>query len=176
MSIRNVSAVGAAVALSLLASADLAYERTVSHGAAPGNRPRRLNRTWIFAERECYYPSQNLLHRYTDRQLFLDTRLRNDPRGSIASFLKDVFFGGDYYQFRFETAPYMGVEPGSERMEDIMYNEYTAREFINCLSLLSNESERFPSIVDAMQQAMTDRFFKINEPRFRIAHKLHDFY
>ena len=88
-----------------------------------------------------------------------------------ASFLKDIFFGGDYNQFRVETAPYMGVEPGSERMEDIMYNEYTAREFINCLSLLSNESERFPGIIDTMQQAMTDRFFKINEPRFRIAHK-----
>ena len=88
-----------------------------------------------------------------------------------ASFLKDVFFGGDYNQFRVETAPYMGVEPGSERMEDTMYNEYTAREFINCLSLLSNESERFPGIIDTMQQAMTDRFFKINEPRFRIAHK-----
>ncbi len=82
--------IAAALGFSLLANAGLAYERTVTYGGVPGNRPRRLNRTWIFAERECYYPSQNLLHRYTDRQLFLDTRLRNDPRGSIASFLHDV--------------------------------------------------------------------------------------
>ena len=87
-----------------------------------------------------------------------------------ANFLMSVFFDG-YNVFRAETASYYGVEPGSERMEDTMYNMYTAREFINCLSLLYNESDRFPGIIETMQKAMTDRFFKINEPRFRIAHK-----
>ena len=82
----------------LAARGDMPYTRTVTYGGVPGNRPRRLNRTWIFAERECYYPSQNLLHRYTDRQLFLDTRLRNDPRGSIASFLHDVDIAHDRLQ------------------------------------------------------------------------------
>ena len=88
-----------------------------------------------------------------------------------ANFLKDVFFNGDYNEFRLKTADLMGVEAGSERMEDLMYNMYTAEEFINCLSLLYNESERFPGITETMQKAMTDRFFKLNEPRFRIAHK-----
>ena len=56
-------------------------------------------------------------------------------------------------------------------MEQTMYNMYTLREFVNCLDLLYREPERFPGIIDTMQKAMTDRFFKTNEPRFRIAHK-----
>ncbi len=86
------------------------------------------------------------------------------------NFVRDTFLGG-YNEFRLNTASYMGVEPGSEPMELTMDNQYTAREFINCLSLLYNESERFPGVIETMQKAMTDRFFKINEPRFRIAHK-----
>jgi len=78
---------------------------------------------------------------------------------------------GGYNVFREQTAPYYGVEPGSEPMELTMYNYYTPREFINCLDLLYRENERFPGIIETMQKAMTDRFFKLNEPRFRIAHK-----
>ena len=93
-----------------------------------------------------------------------------DSSNEQAYFLCDTFLGG-YNQFRVDTAPYYGVEPGSERMEQTMYNMYTPREFINCLDLLYREPERFPGIIETMQKAMTDRFFKINEPRFRIAHK-----
>lgn len=93
-----------------------------------------------------------------------------DSSNEQASFVRDTFLGG-YNEFRLNTAPYMGVEPGSEQIELTMNNEYTAREFINCLSVLYNESERFPGIIETMQKAMTDRFFKTNEPRFRIAHK-----
>ena len=93
-----------------------------------------------------------------------------DSSNEQAYFLCDTFLGG-YNEFRVKTAPYMGVEPGTDPMDLTMYNEYTAREFINCLALLHNESERFPGIIETMQKAMTDRFFKTNEPRFRIAHK-----
>ena len=87
-----------------------------------------------------------------------------------AMFLCDTFLGG-YNEFRLKTAPYMGVEAGSEPMDVTMYNNYTPREFINCLKLLYNESGRFPNIIETMQKAMTNQFFKLNEPRFRIAHK-----
>lgn len=93
-----------------------------------------------------------------------------DSSNERAYFLCDTFLGG-YNNFRLMTASYMGVEPGSEPIEQTMDNRYTAREFINCLSLLYNESERFPGIIETMQKAMTDSFFKTNEPRFRIAHK-----
>ena len=87
-----------------------------------------------------------------------------------AMFLCDTFLGG-YNEFRLKTASYMGIEAGSERVDITMYNNYTPREFINCLKLLYNESERFPNIIETMQKAMTNQFFKLNEPRFRIAHK-----
>ena len=93
-----------------------------------------------------------------------------DSSNERAYFLCDTFLGG-YNEFRLKTAPYYGVEPGSEPIEQTMYNMYTPREFINCLDLLYRVPERFPGIIESMQKAMTDRFFKTNEPRFRIAHK-----
>ena len=93
-----------------------------------------------------------------------------DSSNERAYFLCDTFLGG-YNEFRVKTASYVGVEPGTEPMDQTMYNMYTAREFINCLDLLYREPERFPGIIETMQKAMTDRFFKTNEPRFRIAHK-----
>ena len=93
-----------------------------------------------------------------------------DSSNENAMFLFNTFLDG-YDNFRVLTAPYMGVEPGSESVEITMHNYYTAREFIHCLKLLYDEQERFPDIIPTMQQAMTDRFFKLNEPRFRIAQK-----
>ena len=93
-----------------------------------------------------------------------------DSSNEQAYFLCDTFLGG-YNEFRVNTAHYYGVEPGTEPMELTMVNMYTPREFINCLDLLYREPERFPGIIETMQKAMTDRFFKLNEPRFRIAHK-----
>ncbi len=93
-----------------------------------------------------------------------------DSSNEQAMFLFNTFLDG-YDNFRALTAPYMGVEPGSESVDITMYNYYTAREFIHCLKLLYDEQDRFPDIIPTMQQAMTDRFFKYNEPRFRIAQK-----
>ena len=93
-----------------------------------------------------------------------------DSSNEQAYFLCDTFLGG-YNEFRVNTAHYYGVEPGTEPMELTMVNMYTPREFINCLDLLYREPERFPGIIETMQKAMTDRFFKLNAPRFRIAHK-----
>ncbi len=80
---------------------------------------------------------------------------------------------GGYTKFRELTAEeYMGVDPKEEVSNINGYeNWYTAKEFIHCLSLLYNEQERFPGIIETMQKAMPDRFFKLNEPRFKIAHK-----
>ncbi|MDD4017411.1 MAG: hypothetical protein PHV28_05650 [Kiritimatiellae bacterium] len=72
-------------------AADVPFTRTVSHAAKPGARERRLDKTLIFAERQLYGPYQNLLHRYTDRPLFLDVTLRDDPEfGSYAAFFRDI--------------------------------------------------------------------------------------
>lgn len=72
-------------------AAEVPFTRTVSRAAKPGARARRLEKTLIFAERQLYGPFQNLLHRYTDRPLFLDVTLRDDPEiGSYAAFFRDI--------------------------------------------------------------------------------------
>ena len=87
-----------------------------------------------------------------------------------AGFLCDMI--GGYTEFRRLTADYMGVDPDEELRNINNYeNWYTAREFIHCLELLYREQERFPGIIETLQKAMPDRFFKLNEPRFKIAHK-----
>ena len=50
-------------------------------------------------------------------------------------------------------------------------NIYTARQFISCLKLLYDEQERFPGIIETLQQTEQERFFMLHEPRFKIAHK-----
>ena len=75
---------------------------------------------------------------------------------------------GSYEHFRELTATYVGETAESGVQSD---NLYTAREFISCLKLLYNERERFPDIIETLQKAEPNRFFKLNEPRFRIAHK-----
>ena len=77
--------------LPLSAAQDIPYVRSVSGAAVPGDRPRNVTKTLIFAERQNYGPFQNLLHRYTDRPLFLDTGLRSDPLGgAFAAYRRDV--------------------------------------------------------------------------------------
>ena len=78
---------------------------------------------------------------------------------------------GGYSKFRALTAPYMGVDLND--VPDNYYDDniYTARQFINCLKLLYNEQERFPGIIETLQQTEQERFFMLREPRFKIAHK-----
>ena len=78
---------------------------------------------------------------------------------------------GGYSKFRELTAPYMGVDLND--VPDNYYDDniYTARQFINCLKLLYNEQDRFPGIIETMQQTEQERFFMLREPRFKIAHK-----
>ncbi len=87
-----------------------------------------------------------------------------------AIFLFNTFLGS-YEQFRALTADYTGSEISAVPADLLSQNYYTAREFIHCLQLLYNETDRFPGVLDAMRAATPAHFFTLNEPRFRIAHK-----
>ena len=78
---------------------------------------------------------------------------------------------GGYAEFRRLTAPYMGADLEEIKGVNEQYNRYTARQFITCLKLLYDENERFPDIIETMKQAMPDRYFRLHENRFPIAHK-----
>ena len=76
-----------------LAGQPISFERTERSAAKPGNRTRTLDRTWILAERQIYFPAQNVLHRWKDRPLFVDTSLRETKDGlggESRAFLRDV--------------------------------------------------------------------------------------
>ncbi len=78
---------------------------------------------------------------------------------------------GGYGNFRRLTAGYMGTEPEEITGLIEQYNEFTARQFITCLKLLYTENERFPDVLETMKMAMPERYFRLNERRYPIAHK-----
>ena len=112
---------------------------------------------------DSYYP--NVAYEYVrDASL-----INSDNDWSI--FLWDSSIMGGFYKFRELTAPYMGVDLNDVPANYYIDNIYTARQFITCLKLLYDEQERFPGIIETMQQAEQERFFMLHEPRFKIAHK-----
>ena len=126
----------------------------------------------------CMYFTEHLASGDIDWSLYEEHFSYEEKRDSVlinssnddAMFLCDMI--GGYTEFRKLTADYMGVDPDEEIRNINNYeNWYTAREFIHCLELLYREQERFPGIIETLQKATPDRFFKLNEPRFKIAHK-----
>jgi len=84
-------------------------------------------------------------------------------------FLYDIL--GGYDKFRELTSEYVGTAYETLDPADAFNNKYTARELANCLKLLYKEQEKFPGLIETMQKAEPERFFKLYEPRFKIAHK-----
>ena len=81
-----------------------------------------------------------------------------------------IQLGGSYRGFLNAIAPYLGVDV--ETVDLQYYNErYTARQYVTCLKTLCTEPERFPRIIETMQQAEPNNYFKYREQRFDIAHK-----
>ena len=79
--------------------------------------------------------------------------------------------GQGYHRYREIIAPYMGEDPETVDQKYYENNFFTARQMIYCLKLLYDNPERFPTIVETMQQAEPNKYFKLREKRFDIAHK-----
>lgn len=86
-----------------------------------------------------------------------------------AMFLWSEF--GSYADYRRAIAPYMGIDPETVEPAYFDNNEFTPRQMIHCLKLLYEEPDRFPRILETMKRAEPERFFRMNEKRFEIAHK-----
>lgn len=78
---------------------------------------------------------------------------------------------GGYEKFRELTCEYTGSVYEELDPNDVFYNRYTVREFANCLKFLYKQQDKFPGLIETMQKAEPERFFKLYEPRFKIAHK-----
>ena len=88
-----LAAFGFVVALVSAAFAEISWTRTETGAAPVGNRPRKLKKTWIFAQRQIYGPGVNVLHKWPDRPLFHDSSLRDNLPGMTGfhrGFFRDV--------------------------------------------------------------------------------------
>ncbi len=79
--------------------------------------------------------------------------------------------GTVYHRYRIMIAPYMGEDPDS--VDDKYYenNFFTPRQMLTCLKHLYEGRERYARLITAMQEAEPEKYFKLHEQRFQIAHK-----
>ncbi len=76
-----------------------------------------------------------------------------------------------YHRYRILIAPIMGEDP--ETVDDKYYenNFFTARQMLTCMKALYDGGEKYEPLVEAMQQAEPNKYFRLHEDRFDIAHK-----
>ena len=76
-----------------------------------------------------------------------------------------------YHRYRILIAPIMGEDP--ENVDDKYYenNFFTPRQMITCLRHLYDGGEKYDRLISTMQQAEPEKYFKLRERRFDIAHK-----
>ncbi len=76
-----------------------------------------------------------------------------------------------YHRYRELIAPYMGVDPENADPKYYENNFFTPKQMITCLRLLAENPERFPGLIEKMQKAEPNNYFKLKEQRYDIAHK-----
>ena len=76
-----------------------------------------------------------------------------------------------YHRYRILIAPIMGEDP--ENVDEKYYenNFFTPRQMITCLRQLYDGGEKYDRLISTMQQAEPEKYFKLRERRFDIAHK-----
>ena len=76
-----------------------------------------------------------------------------------------------YHRYRILIAPIMGEDP--ENVDDKYYenNFFTARQMMTCMKNLYEGGEKYDPLIEVMQQAEPNKYFKLHENRFDIAHK-----
>lgn len=108
--------------------------------------------------------------RYTDVSYeYVRTETIVNSSNDWANFLWTAV--GSYAAYRTGIAEYMGLSEDEIDANWLYYNNFTPRQVIHCLKLLYDEQERFPDIIETMQQAEPEHYFKLKESRFDIAHK-----
>lgn len=78
---------------------------------------------------------------------------------------------GSYRKYREEIARFMGEDKDTVDPKYYVNNYFTPRQMIHCLRTLAEEPERFPGVIEAMQRAEPDKYFRRDERGYDIAHK-----
>ena len=76
-----------------------------------------------------------------------------------------------YHRYRILIAPIMGEDPDNVDEKYYENNFFTPRQVITCLRHLYDGGERYNRLIETMQRAEPEKYFKLRERRFNIAHK-----
>ena len=76
-----------------------------------------------------------------------------------------------YHRYRILIAPIMGEDPDNVDEKYYENNFFTPRQVITCLRHLYDGGERYDRLIETMQRAEPEKYFKLRERRFNIAHK-----
>ena len=76
-----------------------------------------------------------------------------------------------YHRYRILIAPIMGEDPDTVDEKYYENNFFTPRQVITCLRHLYDGGERYDRLIETMQRAEPEKYFKLRERRFNIAHK-----
>ena len=106
---------------------------------------------------------------YTLEQCLEATIIHSD--NDLAKTLWSWLGNNVYHRYREIIAPYMGEDAETVDQKFYENNFFTPRQMIYCLNLLYSQQERFPRIIETMQRAEPNNYFKLREHRFNIAHK-----
>ena len=98
-----------------VSAGEIAFTRTECGAGALGTRPRTVEKTLIFAERQIYWPGANVLHKWQDRPLFHDATLRpakDGMNGRQRGFFHDINILKDVGLDGFGAIAYRNVNIG----------------------------------------------------------------
>lgn len=94
-----------------------------------------------------------------------------NSNNDYATLMWKELSGYNYWNFRTVIAPLMGVDPDTADPKYYENNYFTPEQMIHCLKELYTNSEHYPKVIETMQRAEPEKYFKQNEQRFDIAHK-----
>ena len=78
---------------------------------------------------------------------------------------------GTYRQYREAVAHFYGEDPATVDKKYYENNFSTAEQIIHCLTMLYNEPERYPNVLELMKQAEPERWFNTGDTSYDIAQK-----
>ena len=97
------------------------------------------------------------------------TILNSDNDFAAAMFEKM----GTYRQYREKVAHFYGEDPATVDEKYYENNFSTAEQIIHCLTMLYNEPERYPNVLELMKQAEPERWFNTGDTKdtYEVAQK-----
>ena len=104
-------------------------------------------------------------------EIVLEKTIVNSNNEMAQNMVRWELGKGKWQEGRRVMSAYCGLEPETADWKFLENNYSTPRQMIYCLRLLYENPDRFPRLIETMQRAEPEGYFKMREQRFNIAHK-----